>query len=63
MKDTIVVKWWINTGFANANHAGQWEFDREEWIEMTERERDKMLDEMMQDELANHIDAGYGVQN
>lgn len=57
----IIVKWTIGTGYANANHSGQWEIDREEWDGMSEEEREKMLSEMMEDEIANHIDAGYEV--
>ncbi len=56
----VIVPWTINSGFANASHKGEFEFSKEEWEKMTSEEREKELSQLMEDEIANHIDAGYG---
>ena len=51
----VVVEWNVN------NHCGTWEIDRAEWLQMTEHQRTELLNQFMQDEIGNHVDAGYAV--
>ncbi len=45
---TVTVKWKIGTGYPGANHEGEWEVEDD----ITDSE----LDEMMQDEMNDHIE-------
>jgi len=47
----------INTGFANAYHEDEFEIDQEELDELTETEREALIDECARDVMFNHI--GY----
>lgn len=56
------VDWGIDTGFSGASHSGTWEIDQAAWDAMTPEERDTMLNEFMQDEIANHIEPWWKVR-
>lgn len=56
----IRVPWQISMSINGCNRSGEWEIDDEDWDGQTEEQRTAMLDEMMQTEMGNHIDAGYG---
>ncbi|WP_187275061.1 hypothetical protein [Methylobacterium sp. WL120] len=47
----IVVQWWIDTGFPTASHSGEWEVEDDT--------TDAELEEMLRDEIANHIESGF----
>lgn len=57
----ILVDWHISTGFVGATHQGTWEISREEWDSWDEEQKSKQLNEMLQEEMSNNIDAGYYV--
>lgn len=59
--DVVRVEWSIATGFANATHSGEWEIDRAEWDDMSEAEREEMLEAMLDEELPNYISTSYEV--
>jgi hypothetical protein len=42
------VKWKITTGYPGADHSGEWDVEDDT--------TDEEIDEMLQDELINHID-------
>jgi len=45
MSDMIKIKVHIGTGFAGCTHDDVYEYPRESWEAMTEREREDLLDE------------------
>ncbi len=57
--ESVIVPWFIQTGFSGCDYSGEWEFDREEWDGMTNDERAEMLEESLRDERNNVIDSGY----
>lgn len=58
--ETIIVEWNIESGFAGADHRGTWEFEPGE-LPTDREERDKILEEWLETEIANRISAGYYV--
>jgi hypothetical protein len=60
-KPPVKVRWTIETGLCGCDHTDTWEFNWYEWHGMTDNQRTAMLDEMLQDEIGNYINAGYTV--
>lgn len=52
------IKLYVNTGCAGCKHIDYHDIPDDEWDEMTEKEREELLDELAQDYLVNHIDYG-----
>lgn len=49
MSDVIRIKLYVGTGFAGVSHQDVYEHPREDWEEMTEKEREDFLDELAVD--------------
>ena len=50
------LKWWIE-----CDREGEWVIDDDEWNDLSERGRIDLLNEMMQHEMDNNVQAGYDV--
>ncbi|CEF89215.1 hypothetical protein [Pseudomonas phage vB_PaeM_PAO1_Ab17] len=57
MKDYVVIKCRVDTGFAGGVHEDEEHLPRGEWEEMSEEKREKFLAELAQDMVSNYIDA------
>lgn len=58
-KRVVRIPWAISIGLANAKREGEWEVDSVEWSGMTPSQQTEYLDEALQDEISNYLDAGY----
>jgi hypothetical protein len=61
-KPPVRVKWIVAMS-TQSRHEDVWEIDWYEWHGMSGKEREETLDEMMQAEISNHVDAGWAVQD
>ena len=57
--EPVKIEWHVGTGYVGSDHTGTWEIDREDWDAMSEQEREKYLDDMLEEEIRTHIHAGY----
>lgn len=62
LDNPVIVKWRIDTGYPTAKHGGEWEIDRAEWENMNEKDREEMLSEWMEAEIANRIEGSWEVE-
>jgi hypothetical protein len=58
MSDTVRIRVYVSTGFANATHEEIYEEDRETWEAMTPEEQEKELDSIASDYASNYIEYG-----
>jgi hypothetical protein len=58
--DVVRVMWWVNKGMCGTH--GYWKYDRDVWDKMTPEERAKELDENLQSEIGNLVDAGWHIE-
>lgn len=61
MGDIVRIKLYVGTGFAACQHEDIFEIESEVWENMTEDERDKLLDELAVDFRNNVIDCSAWV--
>lgn len=61
MSDVVRIKLYVGTGFANCQHEDIFEIESEVWENMTEDERDKLLDELAVDFRNDVIDCSAWV--
>ena len=61
MSDTVKIKMHVGTGFAGADHEDEHEVEREWWESLSEKQRDKFLDEIALDFLYNHVECSAWV--
>lgn len=59
---TVRVKWKIGIGFVGATREGTWDLDPGE-LPNDPSEREKLLDEMLEDEISNYMDAYYEIED
>ncbi|WP_223699724.1 hypothetical protein [Pseudomonas aeruginosa] len=62
MDDYVVIKCRVNTGFAGGVHEDEEHMPRDEWEEMSEKERERFLEGFAQDMVSNYIDAHAWVE-
>jgi hypothetical protein len=56
MTDTVKIKLYVGTGFANCKHEDIFEIDREHWESMSSEEQENLLDELAVDFRNNVIE-------
>lgn len=62
MSNTVRIKLYVDTGFANCKHEDEEEIDRGVWEAMSEEERAACLEDAAQTYLSNCIDFGAYVE-
>lgn len=58
--EVVRYEWWIDTGYVGADHRDVWIFEPGE-LPDDPSERASLLDEMLDTEMANVINAGYRI--
>lgn len=61
--DPVRIDYTISIGFANAKHSDTMEIDRDEWNSLTPLAREKYVEEMYAQEVANVLDGGWSLTN
>lgn len=61
---SIKIKGHIGIGFYGANHKYEYELDdlgftEEEWLDLSQKEKDEFLNELLETELGNVLDAAF----
>ena len=62
------IKGCINTGYAGCKHEFEYElseigYNEESWLELSEKDQDNVLEEILQTEIGNRIDSNIWIED